>query len=139
MIFWDSSALTPLLVREADSDVRESQLNDDPRMLVWYGTRAEIESALMRRKREGLFDATAESLARKRLAFLEKAWVEVAPTAQVRDRALRLLRTHHLRAADAFQLAACLVACAERTTGWRFRTGDLRLRLAAEAEGFLVD
>ncbi len=139
MIFWDSSALAPLLVAESDSAEREAQLRFDPRMLVWYGTRAEIESAVMRRKREGLLDAAAESLARKRLSFLEKAWVEVAPTTQVRDRALRLLRTHPLRASDAFQLAAALVACAERTTGWHFRTGDLRLRSAAEAEGFIVD
>lgn len=139
MIFWDSSALAPLLVAEGDSAERESQLRFDPRMLVWYGTRAEIESALMRRKREGLLDAASESAARKRLALLESAWVEVVPTSQVRDRALRLLRTHPLRAADAFQLAAALVACAERPTGWHFRTGDLRLRSAAEAEGFLVD
>ena len=136
MIFWDSSALTPLLVTEAESEQRESQLRADPRMLVWYGTRAEIESALARRKREGSLDLTAESAARERLARLEGSWAEVAPTRQVRDRSLRLLRIHPLRAADAFQLAAALVACGENPGGWEFRTADLRLRTAAVLEGF---
>jgi len=136
MIFWDSSALTPLLLTEADSELRESQLRADPRMLVWYATRAEIESALCRRKREGSLDSTAESVARKRLGQLESSWAEVAPTRQVRDRSLRLLRTHPLRAADAFQLAAALVASGENPGGWDFRTADLRLRHAAALEGF---
>lgn len=136
MIFWDSSALTPLLITESESELRESQLRADPRMLVWYGTRAEIESALARRKREGSLDPGAESTARKRLAWLEGAWAEVAPSRQVRDRSLRLLRIHPLRAADAFQLAAALVACGDNPDGWDFRTADLRLRTAAALEGF---
>ena len=57
----------------------------------------------------------------------------------VRSRALRLLRVHSLRAADAFPLAAALVAFAERTTGRHFLTGDSRLGAAALAEGFTVE
>ena len=136
MIFWDSSALTPLLVTEADSELREAQLQANPQMLVWYGTRAEIESALSRRRREGSLSPTAEGAARKRLTRIEGAWAEVAPTRQVRDRSLRLLRIHPLRAGDAFQLAAALVACGENPVGWSFRTADLRLRTAAALEGF---
>lgn len=136
MIFWDSSALTPLLLTEEDSELREAQLRNDPVVLVWYGTLAEIESALCRRKREGALGREDASKARARLDLLRESWTEVQPTVAVRDRALRLLRTHPLRAADALQLAAGLAVCEEKTRGFVFLTGDLRLRDAAEAEGF---
>ncbi|HKJ91209.1 MAG TPA: type II toxin-antitoxin system VapC family toxin [Oceanipulchritudo sp.] len=136
MIFWDSSALTPLLLEEAESDLREAQLGRDSVIIVWYGTLAEIESALNRRKREGSLPRPEERKARARLNLLAEAWIEVQPTAALRDRALRLLRTHPLRAADAFQLAAAVIFCEDQTTGFPFLTGDHRLRDAAEAEGF---
>jgi len=136
MIYWDSSALTPLLLTEADSELREAQLSQDPSVVVWYGTLAEIESALCRRKREGSLGREDEAKARVRLDMLSESWIEVQPTIAVRERALRLLRTHPLRAADAFQLAAGLVVCQEKTRSFTFLTGDLRLRDAAEAEGF---
>jgi predicted nucleic acid-binding protein len=136
--FWDSSALTPLLVEEPDSTLRESQLREDPVVLVWYGTLVEIESALSRRLREGSLDRENAVLVQARLEDLAKAWTEVAPSQSVRERALRLLRVHPLRAADAFPLAAALVACRERTRGFGFLTGDRRLRDAAAAEGFRV-
>jgi predicted nucleic acid-binding protein len=136
--FWDSSALTPLLVSEEDTALRERQLREDPSMLVWYGTLAEIESALNRRRREGSLSEGESGKARWRLEQLMEAWIEVQATQNVRDRALRILRVHPLRAADAFQLAAALVACEERTRGFGFLTGDRRLREAADAEGFAV-
>jgi predicted nucleic acid-binding protein len=139
MNFWDTSAITPLLVDEADSVLREHQLAKDPRMLVWYGTPAEIQSALSRRRREGSLSPKDEILAQARWAELEDSWAEVEPLRVVRDRAIRLLRSHPLRAADAFQLAAALVACSERTSGFGFLTADARLREAAGAEGFRVE
>lgn len=138
MTFWDSSALTPLLLEEADSDLRDAQLGKDPAVIVWYGTLAEIESALNRRKREGSLPRLEEQKARARLDLLTDAWIEVQPTTALRHRALRLLRTHPLRAADAFQLAAAIIVCEEKTKGFTFLTGDHRLRDAAEAEGFLI-
>ncbi len=139
MRFWDSSAITPLLVEEADSGRREEALRADAAMLVWYGTLAEIESALCRRLRENPECSDAVDMARKKLHHLAESWMEVEPTRTVRSRALRLLRVHPLRAADAFQLAAALVAFAERTTGRHFFTGDSRLGAAALAEGFTVE
>jgi len=138
MKFWDSSALVPLLVEEADSQWFESQLSEDATILVWYGTVAEIESALMRRFREGSLSDADEKLARKKLLMLELVWNEIQPTSTVRDRALRLLRVHPLRAADAFQLASALVACREKPQNFVFLTGDHRLRDAARKEGFDV-
>jgi predicted nucleic acid-binding protein len=138
MIFWDSSAITPLLVTEGGSVLREDQLRRDPVMVIWYGTPAEIESALSRRKREGNLDREVELRARARLELLDDSWIEVQPTVSVRERAMRLLKVHSLRAADAFQLAAALIVCEERPRGFTFHSGDWRLLEAAEAEGFTI-
>ncbi len=137
MRFWDSSALTPLLVDEAESDDREQAIAEDPGIVVWYATPAEIESAIARRGREGM-PGSVEQAARARLRVLAAAWYEVQPTNALRERAIRLLRVHPLRVADAFQLAAALIAFRERPVGAIFLTGDERLRRAAEREDFDV-
>lgn len=136
MRFWDTSAVIPLLVDEEDSEQRKAQLSADPLIIVWYGTPVELESALSRRIREGSVDRNSAAQARDRWAELEESWVVVEPLQVVVDRARRLLRVHPMRAADAMQLAAALVACEERPHGFGFLTGDQRLREAAEAEGF---
>lgn len=136
MNFWDSSAIVPLLVAESDTPLRESQLRANPSLLVWYATHLEIESAICRRLRENSLDPSLASQARARLSVLSKSWLEVQPTPLVKARAIRLLRVHPLRAADAFQLAAALAACHEMTAGNRFLTADLRLATAASLEGF---
>ena len=138
MRFWDSSAITPLLVGEADSDRREDQLREDPDLVVWFGTLAEIESAICRRERESLLAAEEAAKVRARIAVLAGSWLEVQPTPVVRARAIRLLRVHPLRAADAFQLAAALIAFREDPVGRGFLTGDQRLARAAGLEGFEV-
>lgn len=138
MTFWDSSALMPLLVRGKDTDRRELQYSDDPAVLAWFGTLAEIESALARLKREGSLPEEIEARARDRLNQITQRWTEVAPTDDVRARGIRLLRVHPLRAGDAFQLAAALVFCRDRPEHLAFLTADTRLRAAAQAEGFLV-
>ena len=136
MNFWDSSALVPLLVTEASSDLRRKQYDADPWAVVWFGTLAEIESSLIRRQRDGQLPADVEHAARKRLHEMTKQWTEVTPTTEVRARAIRLLRVHPLRAADAFQLAAALIFCREQPQHLPFLTADQRLRTAADLEGF---
>jgi predicted nucleic acid-binding protein len=138
MKFWDTSAITPLLVEEATSALRESQLEEDGVMVIWYGTPAEIQSALSRRRREGALGAEAERFALARWDVLKASWAEVEPLRAIRERALRLLRVHPLRAGDVFQLAAALAACSEKTDGFSFLTADDRLLDAAAAEGFSV-
>jgi hypothetical protein len=137
--FWDSSAIAPLLAEETASRPREAQLREDAEIPVWYGTWAELESAICRRERESSIDPEQAAMARTRLSVLTRAWLEVQPTSWVRERAIRLLRVHPLRAADAMQLAAALVAFKERTAGNRFLTADLRLAKAATLEGFAVE
>ena len=138
MNFWDSSAITPLLVIEPESERRRGDLERSGHIFVWYGTLAEIESALCRRVREGLIAPADDQIARRRLGLLADSWVEIEPTTKVRSRAIRLLRTHSLRAGDAFQLAAALAATNEQPDGSTFLTGDVRLAHAAKNEGFLV-
>ena len=139
MNFWDSSALVPLLVTEASSDLRRKQYDADPWAVVWFGTLAEIESSLIRRQRDGQLPADVEHAARKRLHEMTKQWTEVTPTTEVRARAIRLLRVHPLRAAAAFQLAAALIFCREQPQHLSFLTADQRLRDAANLEGFPVE
>ncbi len=139
MKFWDSSAITPLLVVEADSAAREKQLTSDSDMLVWFGTLAEVESSLTRRKRNGELPPDDELRARRHFDELSAHWTEISPTNEVRARAIRLLRVHPLRAADAFQLAAALIFCREQPQHLPFLTADQRLRTAASLEGFPVE
>lgn len=139
MNFWDSSALVPLLVTEATSDLRRTQYDADPWAVVWFGTLVEIESSLVRRRRDGQLPADVEHAAQKRLTEITKQWTEVLPTEEVRARAIRLLRVHQLRAADAFQLAAALIFCREQPQHLPFLTADQRLRDAASLEGFPVE
>jgi len=136
--FWDSSALLPLLVWEEETGQRESQLRAVSRVAVWWGTRIECHSVLRRKQREGVLDERAIRCAMERLGALSRVWIEVIPGDALRSRSERLLNLHPLRAADAMQLAAALLACEERTEKFSFHTSDTRLAAAAAAEGFTV-
>jgi predicted nucleic acid-binding protein len=138
MRFWDTSAILPLLVSEVDSALREEQFKFDSEMVVWWGSRVECHSALARRFRDGGEKSSALECAQSRLHVLSQTWYEVPPLESVRLRAERLLIAHPLRAADALQLAAALVAVKEITAGQEFLTADLRLATAATREGFRV-
>ena len=138
MKFWDTSALVPLLVNEADSAQRAAALQAAPELAVWWGTAVECESALQRRVREGVLDAAGARFARERLAVLAGAWHEVTPSVAVRTLAVRLLRTHPLRAADALQLAAAVTLRQAGLPQLDFLTADVRLAEAAEIEGLVV-
>jgi predicted nucleic acid-binding protein len=135
MIFWDSSALLALLVEDEDSVARSGQLEADPKLAVWWGTAVECESALQRRLRDGSLTVADAKFARERLAELAVAWHEVNPSAAVRKLALRLLRTHPLRAAKALQLAAALAVENAGMLDLRFACADQKLSTAAAAEG----
>jgi len=137
-LFWDSSAVVPLLVPEEHSAVVASMLGEGDSFTVWWSTEVECLSALYRRQREASFPGTLFSEALKRLEALLESFDTVPPTEPVRRRAARLLATHPLRAADALQLGAALVWCEERPSGEKFVCLDTRLREAAQREGFVV-
>lgn len=138
MRFWDSSSIVPLLVDEAATAATTREYESDPQIIVWWATAVECVSALTRREREGRLHAQALSEAVERLAHLELAWREVQALDRVRSTAVRLLRVHPLRSADALQLGAALVAAEDHPGTLPFVTLDDQLALAAEREGFPV-
>lgn len=138
MKFWDPSALVALVVTEPDTAHRVASLQTDPAVAVWWSTAVECESALQRRLREGTLDHAGARHARERLSVLSAAWHEVPPTAELRLLAIRLLRTHPLRAGDAQQLAAALTLAEGGIKELHFLSADRRLCEAAEIEGLTI-
>ena len=138
MRFWDSSAVVPLLLEEPGSDTMRALLREDAAMVAWRLAGTEVVSALWRRRRADELDETARRFAEQGLALLESRWTSVEDAAHVDRRARRLLAAHPLRAADALQLAAALVACDERSDVLPLVTLDDRLAEAARREGFVV-
>jgi predicted nucleic acid-binding protein len=137
-MFWDRSALVPLLLPEEVSAALTRLLADDGEPVIWWGTPLECQSALQRRHRDNPLPADQLSAAIERLRQLVQHADTIAPTDELRRRAARLLSFHPLRAADALQLAAALVWCEEQPHGEAFVTLDDRLREAATREGFSV-
>ena len=116
----------------------DAVLAEDGAMMVWWGTIVECAAALERTDRRGRLDPSLVRGANDRLRSMVHKWIEVPAGAVVRDHALRLLRVHALRAADALQLAAALVASELRPKDLEFVTLDARLAEAADREGFRV-
>ena len=137
MRFWDSSALVPLCLEEPATVTARRLYDGDPEMAVWWASPVECGSAFARLRREGVLDEDQESAARSALESLCAFWHEVQPTAELRAQALRLLRVHELRAADALQLAAG-IAWAGTPPDAELVTLDERLGSAARREGFQV-
>jgi predicted nucleic acid-binding protein len=136
--FWDSSAIIPLAVTEASTDAVRAIAEEDPVMCVWWATEVECVSALARLEREGALTQAATTVALERLDLLAESWNEVQPVASVRGTARRLLRVHTLRAADALQLGAAVVAAEGQPASLEIVTLDERLAAAARREGFIV-
>jgi len=139
MTFWDSSALVPLFAAETRTPDMQSRYARDPEVVVWWGTPVECASAVARLEREGALSAVKAAESFARLDALAPSWMQIDPSDEIRESARRLLRVHVLRAADALQLAAAVVAAERRPSTLAFVTCDGRLQDAAVKEGFLID
>jgi hypothetical protein len=138
--FWDASAIVPLLVAETTTARLQVLAQSDADMLAWWGSAVECASALARLEREAALDAKGAELAFQRLKLIADAWHEIEPSEVVRENAVRFLRVHPLRAADALQLAAAFVAAERRPASPQVVTLDTRLADAMRKEGFsLID
>ncbi len=135
MKFWDSSALVPLILEQPRSTEARDLLEEDDEIVAWWASSIECASAIARLHRDGQLNASAVRDARALLDMLRKSWFEVQPGDAIREQALRLLRVHPLRAADAMQLAAALEWAGAPPEG-DLVTFDERLREAAVREGF---
>jgi predicted nucleic acid-binding protein len=136
VIFWDTSAVVPLLVNEPESARVTELARRDNNFVVWWATPVECASALARQEREGRLTSSDADAARELLAALRSAWIEILASSEVRERAETLLLRHALRAGDALQLAAALTWARGAPRSHAFACLDDRLRLAARGEGF---
>lgn len=127
-----------LLVEEPTTNERRRLIQEDPVIVTWWGSWIECESALNRLRREQHIESAGIELAHEQLDRLRSSWLEVEPLERVRRRAVRLLRLHRLRAADALQLAAALTAASEDPSTLELVSSDERLSQAARTEGFFV-
>ena len=135
MRFWDSSAIVPLCLEQPLTEPARALHQSDSELVVWWGSPIECASAIARLHREGHLTDEQEVAARELLATVRASWFEMQPGEAIREQALRLLRVHPLRAADALQLAAALEWAGSPVAG-AFVTFDGRLSAAARREGF---
>jgi predicted nucleic acid-binding protein len=107
--------------------------------MVWTMSKVEVFSALCRRFREGGLREIDFNSAKKRMIYFFDMAFEIISLTKVKDKALRLLQVHQLRAADAIHLASVLVATQEDPSRMQILSFDDRLTLAAKREGFTVN
>ena len=107
-------------------------------MAVWTLTRVELLSALARRRRERPASAGPLLTARRDALAAWTRWTEITAVEAVRRQAERLVEAHPLRAADALQLGAALVAAEDQPATLDFVTFDEHQAVAAERAGFHV-
>jgi len=136
--FWDTSGIVPLLVRQKRTRDMERLWAEDPAVVTWWGTPIECLSAIIRMVRDGSLTADDARDAELRLSVLRDGWDEVMPGEACRRTAERMLRVHALRAADALQLAAALIASDHDPARLGMVCLDERLSEAGRKEGFLL-
>jgi uncharacterized protein len=136
--FWDASAIVPLVLAEPTTGAMQALAQKDSSMLVWWATEVECASAIARLERDGALDESAAVEAFDRLKQLAGGWHDIDPSDAVREAAVRFLRVHPLRAADALQLAAAFIAAERRPSSLEVVTLDDRVAAAARKEGFVL-
>jgi predicted nucleic acid-binding protein len=136
--FWDASAIIPLFIEEAGTDLVRSWLGEDGSMAVWALTRLEVVSAIERHAREGHLKASQRLAALDTCERLIKSAHELSDVLAARSRALPLLGRYPLRAADAAQLGAASLLAESDVASLPFVALDRKLADAARREGFRV-
>ncbi len=138
MRYWDSSGVAPLLMLEPSSPAMTATFVEDGAVVTFWTTRVECASAIARKERDRSLSTATADAARFRLRMVHAGWHEIEASESLVQTAMRILRMHPLRAADALQLAAALAACEGAPASLPFVTLDERLADAASREGFPV-
>ncbi len=119
-MFWDSSAIVPLLVFQPRSKEQIKLLGGDSTQLVGWNTHCECFSALARLEREGGLSLSGFQVAHGRLVSLAKSWQVIIPSDGLILETKRVLRTHILRCADALQLASAILGSDKEPSTLKF-------------------
>ena len=138
MMFWDSSAIIPLLLEEPQTKTMRGLVKRDGVLAAWWGSLIECYSTLARLRREKILKTQEEDQVRRQLEQLASHWIEILPSQEVKNIAARLLLRHPLHAADSLQLAAALLWADKTPLEHAFVCLDRKLREAARQEGFTL-
>ena len=98
-----------MIVEPGSARVR-NWFDSDSEIIVWTLTRIELLSAIARLRREDSGSATILTVARRNIMRAWDGWSEITSVELVRRHAERLVESYPLRAADALQLGAALIA-----------------------------
>ena len=138
MRYWDASALVPLFIEEASTSEVDGWRAADPGITTWMMTRVEVISGIARRKREWPQLLAGWNRAIREVHEVASRWTEISDAAATRLHAERIVMDYPLRAADALQLGAAIVAADGDPQSLELVTLDRRLADAARREGFPV-
>ena len=135
MRFWDTSALVPVMISEAQTAGMRALLHADNDILTADIAVIEVASAIWRRRHDGEWSAATLGGAESNFAELTRHWRTIPSSEETTEAALDLLSRHRLRTLDAIQLATA-IAFSGRDRTLPIVTLDNRLTSAARAEGF---
>jgi predicted nucleic acid-binding protein len=125
----------PLFIKQQSSP-RARALAKQYRVIVWWATPIEVKSAFARLFRMGQVSLMDVRNAQVDLTQIRRSWLEIQPSAELRDDAEAFLDRFPLKAADALQLAAANAWSMRRPRGRVFISGDAQLLDAARQLGF---
>ena len=134
ILYLDTSALVKLIRREEGSELVHEAADKATALAASQLAKVEVHSALARLRREGAPDHLLTSY----LSSFRSLWAPMAQVGMDRavDAASGLCLKHPLRALDAIHLASALLLREMGGLVVVFATADVRLKLAAQAEGF---
>lgn len=84
MNFWDTSALVALSIDEPHRQRALNALEEDDRMVVWWGASVEYVAALSRRERDGSLTNAEVTRHLAHLRALSRVWYEVQPGQRIK-------------------------------------------------------
>jgi len=131
--YFDSSSLLKFIIREIGSEETRNIWNLSNEKVCSHLTRTEMQSALMRKVREGsvLVSAVPAHLGALDRLFADVILIDI--TSDVIDASCELVKEFPLKSADAIHLATALMVRADL-----FSSSDKKLCAAASESGIAV-
>ncbi|MGB7209037.1 MAG: type II toxin-antitoxin system VapC family toxin [Pyrinomonadaceae bacterium] len=138
MSFWDSSAIVPLCLYEANSqNARRLWRRPVSKYIAWF-TPVEVMSAFARSERTGEITDQRRLVAEKLLQIIESRFELIHSEPRIVALARTFPSIYGLRSLDSLQLAAALVWCKEFPKDKDFISADAKLLESAKSVGFTI-